>query len=252
MAALSLGVGPHPSCFARASWYPLAVSTPDPPWSTPILIDAGSKDFMNIQDWLTQLLSQPAGDSLDWETYRVTMETATWKALWRDIDSSQGYEDGLEVGFRLLRATRQHRDRLSTRAYQTNQILLYRSILSMLDKADRWDTYLAAWEIIWAQASQDLTVKGDALAMSDSRLAPFMRQADGGHGVPPPQYGAPPPKPVAMHFLYTQLRRKVFIERRLAQELAGKLVSDRRPMGRNALTTEAILSRLAQIAETAG
>ncbi len=201
---------------------------------------------MNIQDWLTQLLSYPPGEPLDWESYRVTMEPATWKALWRDIDSSQAYEDGLEVGFRLLQATRQHRGRLSPRAHQANQILLYRSVLSMLDKADRWDTYLAAWEAIGSHTSQDLTVKGDALAMGDPRLAPFMRQVDGGRSVPPP------PKAIAMHFLHTQLRRKMLIERRLTQELTGKLVSDRRPVGRNALTTEEVLARLAQIVETAG
>jgi hypothetical protein len=207
---------------------------------------------MNIQDWLTRLLSRPAADPLDWESYRVTMETATWKALWQDIDGSQAYEDGLEVGFRLLQATQQHRARLSPRGYQANQILLYRSILSMLDKADRWDTYLAAWETIWAQANRDLTVKGDAQAMGDPRHAPFVRRADDGLDATPPPYGAPPPKTVAMHFLYTQLRRKALIERRLVQESAGKLVSDRRPVGRNALTTEEIRSRLARIGESAG
>jgi hypothetical protein len=207
---------------------------------------------MNIQDWLTQLLSRPAAEPLDWESYRVTMESATWKALWQDIEGSQAYEDGLEVGFRLLQSTQQHRARLSLRGYQANQILLYRSILSMLDKADRWDTYLAAWETIWAQANQDLTVRGDAQAMSDPQHAPFMRRADDGLDVTPLPYGAPPPKTVAMHFLYTQLRRKALIERRLAQELAGKLVSDRRPVGRNALTTEEIRSRLARIGESAG
>ena len=207
---------------------------------------------MNIQDWLTQLLSHPAADPLDWESYRVTMESATWKALWQEIDGSQAYEDGLEVGFRLLEATQQYRTQLSPRGYQANQILLYRSILSMLDKADRWDTYLAAWETIWAQANQDLTVRGDAQAMSDPRHAPFMRQADDGPDSTPSPYDTPPPKVVAMHFLYTQLRRKALIERRLAQELAGKLVSTRRPVGRNALTTEEIRSRLARIGESAG
>jgi hypothetical protein len=207
---------------------------------------------MNIQDWLTRLLSRPAADPLDWESYRVTMESATWKALWQDIDGSQAYEDGLEVGFRLLEATQQHRARLSPRGYQTNQILLYRSILSMLDKADRWDTYLAAWETIWAQANRDLTVRGDAQAMGDPRHAPFVRRADDGLDATPPPHGAPPPKAVAMHFLYTQLRRKGLIERRLVQESAGKLVSDRRPVGRNALTTEEIRSRLARIGESAG
>ena len=54
------------------------------------------------------------------------------------------------MGFRLLQATQHHRVQLGGRGYQSNQVLLYRSILSMLDKADRWDAYLAAWETIWA------------------------------------------------------------------------------------------------------
>jgi len=115
---------------------------------------------MNIQDWLSQLLSHPAADPLDWESYCVTMSDATWKALWRDIDATQAYEDGLEAGLRLLQATQQHRVQLGPRGYQGHQILLYRSILSMLDKADRWGAYLAAWETIWAQTSECLPVRG--------------------------------------------------------------------------------------------
>jgi hypothetical protein len=207
---------------------------------------------MRIQEWLTQLLARPASDPLGWESYSVTMSDATWKALWRDIDATQAYEDGLEAGFRLLQATQQHRVQLGPRRYQANQVLLYRTILSMLDKADRWDAYLAAWETIWAQTSECLPVRGDALMGGDLRLAPFVRTADGGFGAPQLPYGAPFPKTVAVHFLYTQVRRKTLIERRLAQERAGKLFPDRRPVGQGALKTEEIQSRLAQIRESAG
>ena len=206
---------------------------------------------MNIQDWLSHLLSRPLADPLDWESYCVTMADATWKALWRDIEATQAYEDGLEAGFRLLQATQQHRAQLGPRGYQANQILLYRSILAMLDKADRWDAYLAAWEAIWAQTSHCLTARGDALMGGDLRLAPFVRRADGGFGAPPLPYGAPFPKTIAVHFLYHQLRRKTLIERKVTQERAGKLVTERRPLGRQALTSEAIQSRFAQIRESA-
>jgi len=206
---------------------------------------------MNIQEWLTQLLSRPATDPLDWESYCVTMDEATWKALWRDIDATQAYEDGLEAGFRLLQATQQHRVQLGQRGYQSNQVLLYRSILSMLDKADRWDVYLATWETIRAHTSHCLPVRGDALMGGDPRLAPFVRRADGGFGAPPLPYGAPFPKTIAVHFLYPQLRRKTLIERKLVQERAGRLFSERRPLGRDALTAEEIQSRLTQIRESA-
>ena len=207
---------------------------------------------MNIQEWLSRLLSRPAADPLDWESYCVTMDDATWKALWRDIDATHAYEDGLEAGLRLLQATQQHRVKLGGRGYQANQILLYRSILLMLDKADRWDAYLAAWEAIWKHTGACLPLRGDALRDDGPRLAPFVRRPDGGLGVPPLPYGAVPPKTIAVHFLYHQLHRKTLIERRLTQERAGKLVSDRRPVGQDALTAVEIQSRLAQIRESAG
>jgi hypothetical protein len=207
---------------------------------------------MNIQEWLTQLLSRPTADPLDWESYRVTMDNATWKPLWRDIDATHAYEDGLEAGLRLLEATQQHRGQLSPKGYRSNQILLYRSILSMLDKADRWDAYLAAWEAIWAHTSECLPVRGDALLGGDPQLAPYVRRDDGGFGVPPIPYGVRPPKTIAVHFLYPQLRRKTLIEKRLARDRAGRSTSDRRPVGRDALTSEEIQSRLAQIRGSVG
>jgi hypothetical protein len=206
---------------------------------------------MTVQEWLAQLLSSPATDPLDWESYCVTMGNSTWKALWREIDEAQAYEDGLEAGLRLLQATESHRERLGPRGYESNQILLYRSILTMLDKADRWDAYLAAWESIWAHTNHCLPVRGNELAADGPRLAPFVRRDDGGFGVPPLLYGMPVPKTIAVHFLHSLQRRKTLIERRLVQERAGKLTSARRPVGRNALTAEEIQARLAEIRESA-
>lgn len=207
---------------------------------------------MNIQQWLAQLLSRPTADPLDWERYRVTMESETWKALWQEIDATGAYEDGLEAGLRLLLATQQHRGQLGQRGYQANQILLYRGILSMLDKAHRWDAYLAVWETIRAQTSECRPQKGDTLRDDGPRLAPYVRRADGGFGVPPLPYGVPPPATIAVHFLYPQLRRKTLIERKLTQAGARKLLSDRRPVERDALATEEIQARLAQIGKSAG
>jgi len=206
---------------------------------------------MTIQEWLTHLFSRPAADPIDWETYCVTMDDSTWKTICREIDATHAYEDGLEAGLRLLRATHVHRERLGERGYAVDQILLYRRILAMLDKAERWEAYLAAWETIRTHTTHCLPLRGEALLDDGPRLAPFVRRADGGFGIPPLPYGTAPPKTIAVHFLHTQLRRKTLIERKLARGQAGTLGSERRPVGWDALTGEAIQRRLSQIQASA-
>lgn len=207
---------------------------------------------MTIQEWLNRLLSRPASEQLDWDTFSVTMSDPTWKALWHDIDEAEAYDEGLEVGLRLLRATEQHRVQLGERGYQAHQILLYRSILAMLDKADRWDAYLAAWETIRTQTSHCLPGRGDTLTLHDPQYMAFVRRDDGGFGVPPLPYGVRPPKTIAVHFLYPQVHRKTLIERKLAQERAGKRAAERRPVAPGALGTDEIQARLAQLLEPVG
>ena len=207
---------------------------------------------MNIQEWLTRLLSRPATEPLDWETFCITMSDATWKSLWRDIEAAQAYDDGLEVGLRLLQATQHHRAQLGERGYRANQILLYRSILAMLDKADRWDVYLAAWETIRTHTSHCLPGRGDTLTLHDAQHMSFVRRDDGGFGVPAIPYGVRPPKTIAIHFLYTQVHRKTLIERKLAKEGAGRRAAERRPVGPGALAAEEIQARLARIGEPVG
>jgi hypothetical protein len=204
---------------------------------------------MTIQEWLTQLLSHPATEPLDWNTFSVTMSEPTWKALWRDIDATQAYDDGLELGLRLLQATEQHRVPLGERGYQAHQISLYRNILSMLDKAERWDVYLAAWETIRRQTTHCLPGRGDTLTLHDPQYMAFVRRDDGGFGIPPLPYGVRPPKTIAVHFLYPQVHRKTLIERKLARQCAGKRPGERRPMEPGALAAEEIQTRLAKVHE---
>lgn len=207
---------------------------------------------MTTQEWLNQLLSRPATEPLDWENFSVTMTDPTWKALWREIDEAEAYDDGVELGLRLLQATQHHRGQLGERAYQANQILLYRSILAMLDKADRWDVYLAAWETIRTQTNHCLPGRGDTLTLHDPQYMSFVRRDDGGFGVPALPSGIRPPKTIAVHFLYPQVHRKALIERKLAQERSGKRTAERRPVGSSALEAEAIQARLAEIRASGG
>ncbi len=205
---------------------------------------------MNVQEWLSRLLSRPAAEPLDWESYRVTMNEATWKAIWRHVDETQAYDDGLEAALRLLRATAYHRERLLPRCYESSQVLLYRTVLLMLDKAQRWETYLAAWDVIRSQTSLCLPVRGNALTPDDPHLAQFVRREDGGFGVSPPRYGELQPKTLAVHFLHTLQRRKSVIERKLAHERAGRLHAERAPATPHAVSGEEIRSRLVPSAES--
>lgn len=207
---------------------------------------------MTIQEWLSQLLSRPPAEPFDWDTLSVTISDPTWKALWRDIESTQAYDDGLEVGLRLLQATQDHRARLGERGYQTNQILLYRSILAMLDKAERWEVYLAAWEIIRRETTHCVPGRGDTLTLHDPQYMSFVRRDDGGFGIPPLPYGVRPPKTIAVHFLYLQVHRKTLIERKVTQERAGKRTAACRPAAPGALAAEEITVRLAQIGQNGG
>jgi hypothetical protein len=207
---------------------------------------------MTIQEWLTRLLSPPATEPPDWDTFSVTMSDSTWKALWRDIDATQAYDDGLEVGLRLLQATQAHRATLGERGYQVQQIRCYRSILEMLDKADRWDVYLATWESIRTRTSHCLPGRGDTVTLHDPQYMSFVRRDDGGFGVPALPSGVRPPQTIAVHFLYPQVHRKMVIERKLAQERAGKRIAQRRPVGPYALAAEAIQARLAEITPSVG
>ncbi len=199
---------------------------------------------MNIQDWLNQLISRPAAEPLDWERYSVSMTEPTWKALWREIQAAERYEDGLEVGFRLLHGTQQHRARLGPRGYQANRILLYRSILTMLDKGEWWEAYLAAWESIRAQTSECRPLGGDAPLGGGSQLAPSVRWENGRFGAHP---HATYPKMAPVHFLDLHLRRKALIERKLEQERTGKHATQRRPVRRSGVTINHILSRRAEV-----
>jgi hypothetical protein len=170
------------------------------------------------------------------------MAEPTWKAVWAEIESSEAYDDGVELGLRLLHATRQHRDRLNARAYASSRIRLYRSILSMLDKAERWEAYLLAWDAILAETDLCLSLKGDA-AENNPALAPLVRRPDGELGAAPRPYGAARPARIEVHFLHTQLGRKAVVARRFAEE--QRAASSRSvPSGAVALTADDIQRRL--------
>jgi hypothetical protein len=206
---------------------------------------------LNTQDWLARLLARPPADPLDWESYSVTMAEPTWKALWGEIEASQAYDDGLELGLRLLQATQEHRDKLNSRAYGLSQMRLYRSILAMLHKAERWDAYLHTWDAILTQTNLCLSLKEDAIE-GNRALAALVRRPDGGLGVEQRPYGVARSARIDVHFLHTQLGRKAVVARKLAQEQNRPPSSASRSRGPGSLTTKDIERRLMQAGGVAG
>jgi hypothetical protein len=173
------------------------------------------------------------------------MAEPTWKALWGEVEASQAYDDGLELGLRLLQATQEHREKLNSRVYGSSQMRLYRSILAMLHKAERWDAYLHTWDAILTQTDLCLSLKGDAME-GNPALAALVRRPDGGLGVEQRPYGAARPAKIDVHFLHTQLGRKAVVARRLAQEQHRTPSSASQSRGPVTLTTKEIERRLMQ------
>jgi len=203
---------------------------------------------LTTHEWLARVLARPLADPLDWDGYSLTMAEPTWSAVWAEIEAGQAYDDGLELGLRLLQATRQHRGKLTARVYASSQIRLYRSILSMLDKAGRWAAYLQAWDAILTRTDLCLNLKGDAAA-DNPALAAFVRRPDGGLGMGRPSYGAGRPVRVDVHFLHTLLGRKAVVVRRLAHEQHRSTSPPPNAPGPVALTDEEIQRRLVQAGE---
>jgi hypothetical protein len=122
----------------------------------------------------------------------------------------------------------------------------------MLDKGGRWEAYLAAWEAIWTHTRHCLPLRGDSLLDAGARMAPFVRRADGEFGVALLPYGTPPPKTIAVHFLYPQLGRKTLIERKVSQGRTGTGSSEPRAAAPEAPTAEQIRARLVAMWGPAG
>ncbi len=88
------------------------------------------------------------------------MSYPMWNYLMQAVLRTRSYEEGLDGGLLLLSYTEQCRQSLPEREYRSNLIKLYRFILLMLDKLDRWEEYIAVWESIRANTTlEDTYVK---------------------------------------------------------------------------------------------
>jgi hypothetical protein len=116
------------------------------------------------------------------------------------------------MGAILLDYIDQHRCVLGPKEVAAYEPLLYMHCLAMLDKLDRWDQYLQAWDWIRMNTSYASTYARDARSRHGQRIEPFMISQDS--------------NTIQVHFLYHISSRRAIIERKLARRQAGRSIGD--------------------------
>lgn len=130
----------------------------------------------------------------------------TWNYLMQTFDYTRSYEDGLVFLTKLLGEIEKEKDSLSKEHYEKCIELTYYKLLDYLDKLDRWEEYLEAWERIFQNVKIGLTYSNTVL--SRSGISPFILKVDKSY--------------VHIHFLWMGHSRKERIERKLEKKRAGR------------------------------
>jgi hypothetical protein len=153
--------------------------------------------------------------SLDLATYRAIFNFIMWNRIRQGIVATRAYEAGIDTAFVLLRFTEQHLDELTPKEQNNNRVLLYGLILDCLDKLDRWEDYLDAWQQLRKNTSLETNAYAKEVVHNGplaERSRPFiLRETD--------NY-------VFFHFLRNHCRRKELIERKLDRKRAGKKIGN--------------------------
>lgn len=153
--------------------------------------------------------------NLDLATYQAIFHFIMWNRIRQGIVATRAYEAGIDTAFMLLRFTEQHLDSLTPKEQNDNRVLLYGLILDCLDKLDRWEEYLDAWEQLRKNTSLETSAYAKDAVHNGSlteRSRPFILRETG--------------KYVFFHFLRNHCRRKEMIERKLDRKRSGKKVGN--------------------------
>lgn len=174
---------------------------------------------------------------LDLAKYRKIMSYPMWNYLNQAIVRTRSYDSGLNGGLLLLRYTEEYRDKLTKKERESNLMKLYGLTLRMLDKLDRWDEYLAAWEDIRSHTNFEVTYIKEARNSHGARFEPFILREDA--------------HTLYVHFLWGTLHRKELIQRKFARKQQGKRLGNLLHAHQAELTAEEIKRRLDWIIEIA-
>ncbi len=167
---------------------------------------------MIIKNALLGLQGKNLTKRIDFVKYRKIMSYPVWNYIRQAVVSTRAYEEGLNVGLLLLYLTEEYHLQLNVKEYKKNSILLYCFILDMLDREDRWEEYLNAWEQIRENTNFAITYTMDARFHHGERMTPFILRMG--------------PDFLYIHFLYTLLYRKEVITRKLNKKNSGGKTSN--------------------------
>jgi hypothetical protein len=98
----------------------------------------------------TDLLRQ--GCPVTYDQFRKLLSYPTWNYFLQVIRITRAYDKGLTAGIHLLNLNEEYKDRLIQKEYDNHTRLLYGFCLDMLDKLDRWDDFLVAFD--WVRKDQ--------------------------------------------------------------------------------------------------
>jgi len=86
---------------------------------------------------------------ISYEHFREILSFPLWNYFLRFIQITREYSKGLTIGIHLLNMNEEYKEKLSQKEYEDNIRLLYDLCLEMLNKLDRWDDFLSAFEQVW-------------------------------------------------------------------------------------------------------
>ena len=95
----------------------------------------------------TDLLKR--GRWITYDQFRELLSYPTWNYFLQVVRIARAYDEALGAGIHLLNLNEEYKNRLTQKEYDDHTRTLSHLCLDMLDKLDRWDDFLTAFDQVW-------------------------------------------------------------------------------------------------------
>lgn len=175
-------------------------------------------------------------NNLNIEKFRRILSHSIWNMLVETIDYTRSHELGIDKGLELLMYAEENQKCFGVEERQEHLEKLYLFILHELDKLDRWEEYLDAWDKIQTNTGFSITYS-KRTKYEDANpqrgqfedMRPYILFEDRTN--------------LYVHFLYSISHRKKIVERKLGRKKAGKKVGNQFHAQQDDLSDEEINRR---------